>query len=247
MKKLYISHVIYSLLILATIGMTGCATANLPPAPKDMGPPAPIENASDLPKSQPYKLQIGDTLDIKFYLNPELNERVTVRPDGMISTGLEQEIQAEGVTPKELQSVIKKSYSKELTDPKVVVSVRSFMPTRIYVLGEVFNPGEIVSVGPNMTLLQAVSRAGGMKNSADTNDLILIRREAGFAPKAYRADYDAASSGMDPTHDVRLAPYDIVFIPRTDQANAFVNYQQFFQQFIPSSFGLSYQLNPNSN
>lgn len=234
-----------SILLLSTlIILSGCAT-KLPPAPRDLG--LQPEKLGEVPKLPPYKIQIGDTLDIKFYLNPELNERVTVRPDGMISTDLEQDIQAAGRTPKELRDEVKKSYSKELTNPKVVVSVRTFMPTRVYVLGEVENPGEVVSVGPNLSLLQAFARSGGLKNSADSNQIIIIRREADAAPKAYHADYDLASNGKDPSNDVRLAPHDIVFVPRTGVANVYVNYEQFVRQFIPTSFGLSYQLNNSSN
>jgi hypothetical protein len=75
----------------------------------------------------PYHIQIGDVLDIRLLLNPELNEEVKVRPDGRISTTVAQEIPAFGRTPAELSTALISAYSKDLKNPRVAVVVQSFV------------------------------------------------------------------------------------------------------------------------
>jgi len=237
------------LFAMSSFALSGCLTtgktnSNVTAAPYDIHPIADI--AGVLP---PYAIQIGDVLDIKLLLNPELEEQVTVRPDGMISTAVAQDIMAYGRTPSAVQADLNLAYAKHLSQPDVAVVVKSFAPTRFYVLGEVNQPGEYISVGPNLTLLQAISMAGNIKNSAKTSELIIMRRGAGDRPRAYRADYDMATSGLAPQADIRLAAYDVVFIPKTAIAEAYVQYEQVVQQFLRPSLnlGMSYRLDDNGN
>jgi polysaccharide export outer membrane protein len=203
-------------------------------------------NIKDAPPPDPYLLQVGDTLDIKVRLNPELNETVIVPPDGMISTTMAEDVMAYGHTIREIREALTEQYKKELSDPRLSLIMRSFAPNRVYVSGEVVNPGEFVTAGPNLTLLQAISRAGGLKNSAGEKNIIIIRHKNGVAT-AYSTNYSDAESGRDPSSDVRLAAYDVVFVPRSDIGDVYLYFQQFVQQFLPAAFGLSYQINPQNN
>jgi polysaccharide export outer membrane protein len=213
--------------------------SNLTPAPKEVSPQLAL--APSLP---PYHLQVGDVMDIKVLLNPELNDQVTVRPDGMISTTVARDVPAYGLTPSELEQELEDRYKSQLKNPQIAVLIRSFAPNRVYVLGEVVSPGEFITVGPNLTMLQAIARAGGIKNSADPDYIVIVRRGEGDKPIALAADYKAAVSGKDPASDVRLAPYDVVYVPRSGVGNVYLHFQQYLQEFLPGGFGLSYQLNP---
>lgn len=223
--------------------LTGCLSAppidGLPQAPKDVAP-----QLIEAPALPPYHLQIGDVMDIKLLENPELNDQVTVRPDGYISTTVTQDVKAYGRTPKELQQDLEDRYRKHLRSPQVSVIVRSFAPNRVYVTGEVFAPGEFITVGPNLTLLQAIARAGGAKPSARVDQILILRRGAGEKPEAFTTSYRSAVSGSDPSSDVRLAAYDVVYVPRSDVADVYTYFNQYFQQFVPSAFGMSYSFNP---
>lgn len=218
--------------------VTGCSSMSkdIPPAPQNVMPIAQI--AKELP---PYRIQVGDSLELKMLLNPELEEQVTVRPDGLISTAVAQNVPAFGLTPEELQKDLNDRYTSHLSNPNIAVIVKSFAPTRVYVLGEVNNPGEYISVGPNLTLLQALARAGGVKNTAKTGSVLITRRGSGEKPEVYLADYDEATSGYQPGADVRLAAYDVVFIPRTNIADVYVGYEQYIKQFLNTSVSASYQ------
>jgi len=230
-----------ALLTLALLlpALSACTTAsNLPQAPRNVTPIAPI--AAELP---PYQIQVGDILEVKMLLNPEFDQEIVVRPDGKVSTVLSQDVPAYGLTPQQLQDELTKRYRRQLSNPEMTIIVKTFTPSRVYVLGEVNSPGEFVTVGPSLTLLQAIARAGGVKMTAQTSKMVILRRGASEQPQAYAANYDEAASGTDPSADVRLAAYDVVFVPRTGVAEVHKAFNQYIQQFVPASFGLSYNLN----
>lgn len=226
------------LLVMLAFPLGGC-TSSVSRAAKDI-PVADAQKAPIAPLAQnlaPYRLQVGDVVEISLILNPELSEEATVRPDGMISTAVVQDVGAYGKTAGELQKNLVTAYKKQLIDPQITVVVKRFTPSRVYVLGEVEAPGEMVSIGPNMTLLQALARSGGLLNSADEKNILIFRRGAGEKSDVYRADYAGATQGALLGQDIRLAPYDVVFVPRTGVANVYKAFQQNAQQFLPASLG----------
>jgi len=187
----------------------------------------------------PYLLQVGDVMDVKFPLNPELNDQVIVRPDGMISTAFVQDVPAYGRTVAEVTADLEARYKKDLTNPRISVILRTFAPNRVYVAGEVTSPGEFITAGPNLTVSQAITRAGGVKFSADREKVFLLRRGPHDVAQAYAVDYMGIITGRDPTADVRLAQYDVVYVSRTGIGDAYQIANQYFLQFIPVSAGLS--------
>jgi len=225
----------------ALIILTGCAqtVGDLPQAPALSTPVA--GGPAILP---PYRVQVGDLLDVKLFLNPELNEEVVVRPDGMISTTLAEDIPAYNKTPAEISAALRSRYRSTLTDPQISVIVHTFAPNRIYVAGEVNSPGEFVTVGPNLTVSQAIARAGGVRLSAAQGGVFILRRGDGDKPQAYHVDYLDVISGKTPDADVRLAQYDVVYVPRTGVYEAYTFWNQFVQQWAPYSWGFSYNINP---
>lgn len=236
------------LLLFCCAALLGCEAsqeqeANLPVVPKEE---IVFEDIKNAPPPPLYRLQVGDTMDIKVRLNPELNEQIIIPPDGLISTTMAEDVQAIGKTIPELRDELKSQYKGKLNNPQISVIMRSFAPNRIYVAGEVVAPGEFVTAGPSLTLMQALARAGGLKNSASTSQMLVLRHSPYSTPKAYSASYSSIVGGFSPDSDVRLAPYDVVFVPRSDIADVYVYFQQFVQQFMPASFGLGYQLNPQN-
>ncbi len=223
------------------IVLSACSSTkgNLPPLPV-----TPDPNAGVVASLPPYKVQVGDVLDVKLFLNPELNDEVTVRPDGMISTAIAQDVPAYNRTPSEISAALRQQYQSDLKDPRISVVVHSFAPNRIYVGGEVNNPGEFITVGPNLTVSQAVARAGGVKLSADRSMVFVLRRGPGDIPQAYSVDYMGVISGTNPAGDIKLSQYDVVYVPRTGIYDVFVYWNQFVQQFAPVSWGFSYNVNP---
>jgi protein involved in polysaccharide export with SLBB domain len=190
-----------------------------------------------------YKIAPGDELDIKFFYNPELNETITVRPDGMISLQLIDEIQAAGLKPADLDNKLTDLYSRELRKPVLTVIVRSFTRQRIYVGGEVNTPGLIV-LPAGMTTLQAIFQSGGFRETADPAETLVIRKGENGKPVPLRIDL-AAVMDADGGSDFQLQADDIVFVPKSAIANA----NKFIDEYINGllmfrgwSFGVSQSL-----
>lgn len=110
------------------IPLTGCLgetpTAKLDDATKNTTP-----ELKPAPKLTAYRMQVGDVVDVKLMLNPELNDQVVVRPDGMISTTVSGDIPAYGRTVRAVQTDLEHAYSQHLNNPRVSLIVRSFAPT----------------------------------------------------------------------------------------------------------------------
>jgi polysaccharide biosynthesis/export protein len=215
---------------LALLGTSGCATVSNPTKVSSLKPTDLVAAPGD------YKIQVGDEIDVKFYFNPDLNEHLIVRPDGMISLQLVPEIQAAGLTPKGLTDALKKEYSRELSKPELTVIMRSFTAQRIFVGGEVGRPGDKPLLG-TVTVLQAIAMAEGFRETAKTTEVVLIRRRPDGHPQVIPLNIKAAISGADVSQDLALMPYDVVHVPRSGLATANLFVDQAIRKMIPVSFG----------
>jgi protein involved in polysaccharide export with SLBB domain len=199
----------------------------------------PVASANAL-----YRVQVGDELAVRLFFTPELNEDVTVRPDGRITTQLAVSVQAAGRTPEDIAATLRTVYGAELKAPRLTVGIKTYAPVRVYVAGEVAAPGELTTEGPPPTLLAAIARAGGVRVTGDTDRVLIVRRAGANAPQIFSTRYADALSGRDASADVPLQPFDIVVVPRTDIAEVYVWVNQHFQQFVPVSWGFSYNVTP---
>jgi protein involved in polysaccharide export with SLBB domain len=137
---------------LAMLGLLSACT-NVPKLP-------PGPNAALVP--QTYLVQPGDTLDVKFVKNPELNEQPTVAPDGRISMLHAPNLEVAGKSTDAVRQELSDAYAKQLKDPGLSVAIKGAVTWRVYVAGEVTTPGEIDGTGPVPSLIQAIAHAGGM-------------------------------------------------------------------------------------
>ncbi|SNB46147.1 polysaccharide biosynthesis/export family protein [Geobacter sp. DSM 9736] len=192
--------------------------------------------------AEEYRIQPGDQLDIKFFYNPELNEQLVVRPDGRISLQLVNELMAAGMTPGQLTEKLRTSYSGQLKQPEVAVIVRTFNDQRVYVDGEVFRPGVVPLPGP-MTVLQSISQAGGMKETARLDEVLVIRKNGQSKPVTIIVNLEDAIEGTDHGQDITLLPHDIVVVPRSKIANVNVWVDQYLRRNIPIPIGVGWGIN----
>jgi len=155
----------------------------------------------------------GDIIDVKFFYVPELNESEAVRPDGKIALQLIGEVEAQGKTPEALRDELYKLYTPQLKKPDVTVIVRSFQGRRVYVGGEVNEPGLQAMPGP-VTALEAIMQAGGFNTrTAQVKNVVVIRQKDG---QRYGASLDLRRSlGGKESPQFYLEPLDIVYVPRT--------------------------------
>jgi len=173
------------------------------------------------------KLAPGDIIEVKFTYAPQFSEALTIRPDGKLQLQLIGEVTAAEKTPQQLQEELMNLYTPYLKHPELAVITRKFYQARIYVGGEVRNPGQIDMPG-RMTPLEAIMHAGGFDmRSANVKNVIIIRHKDG---KRYGCAIDLrdALEGKAEEPLFYLEPYDIVFVPRT----TIVKVNQWIDQYI---------------
>lgn len=209
------------LLLLALIGLSGCSSNE--GIPDDMTyaavPPGPA-------LLNEYTIQPRDQLDIKLFYTPELNETLLVRPDGKIALQLIGEVSAAGLTPAQLQKQLQVRYAQHLKDPEIAVILKGFSSQQAFVDGEVDKPG-MVELQPGLSAWEAIIKAGGFKETATRESVMVIRQGEGNRPVPYLVDLKSDSLGQ-PESQFILQPHDIVFVPKTAIAEA----DKFVSQYV---------------
>lgn len=208
--------------------------------------PIPGVVGAPLSASQPYRIQPGDELEIRFFHTPEQNVTLPVRPDGFISLPLVYELAVAGRTVEEVRRELVERCSQELVEPEIAVIVRSFTGYRVHVGGEVDSPGVLELSGP-CTVLQAVFEAGGFLPTASPADVVVVRREADGSYQLAAADLARVLVGDDAGGNLTLRPYDVVYVPPSRIADVNKWVDQYLRKNIPISLGFNYRLNPDTN
>jgi protein involved in polysaccharide export with SLBB domain len=191
-----------------------------------------------------YVLHAGDKLEIKFYNVPELDEEVTIRPDGKISLQLIDDVQAVGLTTSELDKILTQKYAKNIKEPEITIIVRTFSTQKVYVGGEVSSP-QLIALHENLTALQAIYMAEGFKETGGLRNVLILRNSGSQKPEIVKVDMKRVMKNKE--KDVYLKPYDIVYVPKTSIAKADKFVDQYINQIIPRNigvgFGFVYDLN----
>lgn len=158
-----------------------------------------------------YVIGAQDVLDISVWKEAELTRTVPVRPDGKISLPLLNDVQAAGLTPTQLADEITTDLKKFVTDPQVTVIVAQINSQRVYIMGEVARAGAYPLL-PEMTMLQALSSAGGFTQFANLKKIYMFRTENGKQVK-YPFSYKDVISGKRPEQNVVLKAGDTIVVP----------------------------------
>jgi len=147
--------------------------------PAQVAAPAPAGLASAAgTASDSYVIGASDVLTITVWKEPTLSGSLLVRPDGMVSVPLLGDVQASGMTPLQLADQISTKLKKYIQDPNVSVVLTQINSKKVYLLGEVAKKGPM-EMTPGMTLLEAISSAGGLTDYANTKKMYILRDDAG--------------------------------------------------------------------
>ncbi|TAK91088.1 MAG: sugar ABC transporter substrate-binding protein [Burkholderiaceae bacterium] len=188
--------------VITLAAAAGCAS-NLPPAPKSAD------------GSQPnYLIGPGDNVNIIVWRNPELSMSVPVRPDGMVTTPLVEDVPASNKTPTELARDLEKALSKYIQSPVVTVIVTGFVgpySQQIRVVGQAARP-QALSYRSRMTLMDVMIAVGGTNDFAAGNRAILLRSENN---QEYGIRIDDLLKKGDLSANVEMRPGDVIVIPES--------------------------------
>ena len=162
------------------------------------------------PPEEFYLIGAGDSLNVNVWKEPTLSGTVKVRPDGYVTLPLINEVQVVGLSTGQLRKTLEDKYKEFTTDPFVTIRVEGIASSEVFLVGQVGKPGAFPLVG-NETLLQLLTRAGGLGVFADRSNIRVVRRD-GDKVTEYIVDYDAIIKG-DLKQDVLLRPGDRIMVP----------------------------------
>ena len=158
-----------------------------------------------------YSIAPEDVLTIDVWKEPEISRTVPVRRDGKISLPLLNDLQAAGLTPTQLGSEIVEKLRATIVHPQVTVIVAQMSSLRIYVLGQVTRAGAYPLV-PDMTVMQALSIAGGFTPYANMKKINVMRKENG-ADKIFAVNYKEVVKGRKAEQNIHLKAGDTIVVP----------------------------------
>jgi polysaccharide export outer membrane protein len=190
-----------------------------------------LSNPEVLFKDFDYIIGPEDDLDIFVWRNKDLSKSVTVRPDGLISLPIIDDVRAGGFTTKELDDVITRKYRVLIKDPQVTVAIKNYRSKRVVVVGEVAQPG-VYPIPGSLTVLEAITMAKYDKNRATLRSVMVVRQENG-KPAAKRLDLIKALRGQDLKDNIQLKSGDVVFVPSSFIAELNIFIDLFFGKTKP--------------
>jgi polysaccharide biosynthesis/export protein len=133
----------------------------------------------EAPVQTEYRIGPGDSLQVFVWNHPELTITVPVRPDGLISTPLVENLQAGGKTPSQLSRDLEKALAEYVRSPTVNVIVTNFvgaLADQVRVVGQAQRP-QALPYRANMTLLDVMIAVGGLSEFAAGNRAVIVRQE----------------------------------------------------------------------
>jgi len=163
------------------------------------------------PPSVQYVIGPEDLIKIDVWKEPELSQSVPVRTDGKISLPLINDVYVVGLTPLALQQELTQKLSKFVENPTVSVIVEQINSLKIYVVGNVNNPG-VFDVKREINVLQAISLAGGFTEWANKRKIKIFRKQGG-AEQIIEINYNKITSGKHPELNIPLQPGDSIVVP----------------------------------
>lgn len=184
--------------------------------PGDGARPKPSEGAeakkSDSPREAlpgDYRVGPQDELTISVWHEPEFSQAVVVRPDGMITLPLINEVKVAGLTTEEMQALLTEKLKPVVNDPQVTVIVKAVKSRKIFVVGNVAKQG-VYELGGRTTVLEVIAEAGGLGPFAKKKSIYILRKEGG---KEQRIPFNYKKALEGKGANPLLLPGDMVVVP----------------------------------
>jgi polysaccharide export outer membrane protein len=183
--------------------VAGGASAQQPASPAKARPPA-----TGLDE---YKIGPEDLLSISVWKNEAMSRVLPVRPDGMISLPLLDDVMAAGLTPMELRNVLAQKLAEYVPSPSVTVIVNDVHSFKVSVIGEVIRPARY-ELKSRTSVLDVLALAGGFNQFAARTRIVVLRQE-GAKTVRIPFNYNRVTAGASEEENIYLRPGDIVLVP----------------------------------
>ena len=211
-------------MLLSSIVLIGCAST------------APLQDNAKLEDSQKVNLRVsefvlgvGDTVEFAVFRQDDLKRVVKIDTSGKVMFFLIGDIQVAGKSIFALRDELKERYSVYLVNPQITVTVTAISSKKFMVLGEVASPG-VFTIDTDLTILEAIAKAGGMTHDAKENKVIVIRRGK-EKPELLSFSFKDVWKKGDVTGNLMLMPGDIVYVSTKTIADM-SRFMQYIAQII---------------
>lgn len=172
---------------------------------------ADIAAAQEDDNQNDYVVKPGDQLLISVWKEEDLRQEVLIRPDGGFSFPLAGDMNASGMSVDDISVELSRKLERYIPDLVVTVAVTAINGNKIYVIGQVNNPGAFI-MNPRLDVMQALSVAGGATPFAALNDIKILRRnESGQTVFQFR--YGDVEDGRKLEQNIMLESGDVVVVP----------------------------------
>ncbi|MFZ4541723.1 MAG: polysaccharide biosynthesis/export family protein [Rickettsiales bacterium] len=203
-------------LLLACVAIAGCAsqknnTTTKPASVTETVAASPARNATTAINDAAYSLRAGDTLRISVWKEEQLDREVLILPDGTVDFPLIGSFMAAGNTPSQVKDAITQKLQPFVPSAAVTVIVKQTGGNSVSIIGQVTRPGDIV-MARRMTVMQALSQAGGLTPYADDDDIVILRKING-KEMSIPFDYSDVAEGRHLDANIILKPGDVVVVP----------------------------------
>jgi polysaccharide export outer membrane protein len=158
-----------------------------------------------------YRIGPEDTLLVSVWKNDAISKTVPVRPDGMVSLPLVQEVRAAGLTPLELRELLAKKLAEFIPNPEVSVIVTEVRSFKVSVIGEVTKPARY-ELKSRTTVLDVLALAGGLNEFAARTRIVILRTD-GKVMRRIPFNYNKVIAAGGERDNVYLQPGDVVVVP----------------------------------
>ncbi len=207
--------------------LSGCTS----PEYREVTPESAVLDAVDQfgvqNSGETYRIKPGDSLRFSFFYDSDLNQEVTVRPDGRVSLLLVDDVEVAGRTPEELDLELTEAYSTYFTRPEVTVAVLKIAEAKVYIGGEVRHPS-MLNLNGRMTALQAIMRTGGFSNKAKVKEVLLVRKSPEGEREIYRLNLRDTMNMESSLDDIYLQSADLLIVPMKNISKV----NEFLDQYI---------------
>jgi polysaccharide biosynthesis/export protein len=183
-----------------------------------------ISGQAQLRQRPRYLLRAGDTLQLQYRLTPDLNQTVSVQPDGYVDLNVAGEVQVAGLTITQAHDLIVQKESEHLNNPELNLILEEFTRPYVVVAGEVAKPGQI-EIRDNMTALSAILMSGGFTQSAKSGQVIVFRKFNDTIDEVKQLNLTRVHNTLQLEHDMALQPGDLVLVPH-DRISRLQHYMQ---------------------
>ena len=175
------------------------------------GQGAPTVNGTDTSALDEYRIGAEDTLQISVWRNEAMSRTIPVRPDGMISLPLLNDVKAAGLTPSELRQILAAKLAEYMPNPEVSVILTDLRSFKVSVIGEVRKPARY-ELKSWTTILDVLALAGGFTEFAARGRIVVLRPN-GKTIKSIQFNYNKVVTAGGEQENFYLRPGDIVLVP----------------------------------